>query len=75
MVKYSKNRMDPITLGESRIRRPSEMPVQKRENPVGRIKIKTEEIVQYLGESLGWIECLDSEWKYGWIPSPKLMKI
>jgi hypothetical protein len=37
--------------------------------------IKTEEIVQYLGESLGWIECLDRKWKYGWIPSPKLVKI
>jgi hypothetical protein len=33
------------------------------------------EIVQYLGESLGWIECLDSKWKYGWIPSAKLSKI
>jgi hypothetical protein len=33
------------------------------------------ETVQYLGESLGWIECLNKEWKYGWIPSPKLEKI
>ena len=33
------------------------------------------EIVQYLGESLGWIECLNKEWKYGWIPSDKLEKI
>ena len=33
------------------------------------------EIVQYLGESLGWIECLNKEWKYGWIPSNKLEKI
>ena len=33
------------------------------------------EIVQYLGESLGWIECLNKEWKYGWIPSTKLEKI
>ena len=32
------------------------------------------EIVQYLGESLGWIECLNKEWKYGWIPSDKLDK-
>ena len=30
------------------------------------------EIVQYLGESLGWIECLNSEWKYGWIPFSKV---
>ena len=36
---------------------------------------KPEEIVQYLGESLGWIECLNSEWKYGWIPTPKLKKM
>ncbi len=33
------------------------------------------EIVQYLGESLCWTECLDNEWKYGWIPSHKLEKI
>ena len=30
------------------------------------------EIVQYLGESLDWIECLNKEWNYGWIPSEKL---
>jgi len=34
-----------------------------------------DEIIQYLGESLGWIECLNSEWKYGWIPSNKLEKM
>ena len=33
------------------------------------------EIVQYLGESLEWIECLNGEWNYGWIPSSKLCKI
>lgn len=37
--------------------------------------IEPGEIVQYLGESLGWIECLNKEWKYGWIPSNKLEKI
>ena len=36
---------------------------------------KPGEIVQYIGESLGWIECLNNEWKYGWIPTPKLEKI
>lgn len=36
---------------------------------------KPGEIVQYLGESLGWIECLNEKWEYGWIPSPKLEKI
>ena len=30
------------------------------------------ETVQYLGESLGWVECLDSRWRYGWIPADKL---
>ena len=30
------------------------------------------EEIQYLGEALGWIECLDKEWKYGWVPSNKL---
>lgn len=33
------------------------------------------ETVQYLGESLGWVECLNHEWKYGWIPAEKLEKI
>ena len=36
---------------------------------------KPGEIVQYIGESLEWIECLNSEWKYGWIPMSKLEKI
>ena len=30
------------------------------------------DVVQFLGESLGWAECLDKEWKYGWIPLAKL---
>jgi hypothetical protein len=33
------------------------------------------EIMQYLGEALGWVECLNKEWKYGWIPAEKLEKI
>jgi len=37
--------------------------------------VEVGEIVQYLGESLDWIECLNKEWKYGWIPTPKLEKI
>ncbi len=28
--------------------------------------------VQFLGETLGWAECLDSQWRYGWIPTSKL---
>lgn len=35
---------------------------------------KPGEIVQYIGESLGWIECL-KDWEYGWIPTPNLEKI
>jgi hypothetical protein len=34
-----------------------------------------EEKVQYLGEALGWVECLNKEWRYGWIPAEKLEKI
>jgi len=30
------------------------------------------ESVQHLGESLGWAECLNKEWRYGWIPRDKL---
>ena len=33
------------------------------------------ETVQSLGESLGWVECLNREWKYGWIPRDKLERI
>jgi len=33
------------------------------------------DVVQYLGESLGWVECLDRKWKYGWIPKDKLVRI
>ena len=32
------------------------------------------ETVQFLGESLGWVECLNREWKYGWIPRDKLAR-
>ncbi len=37
--------------------------------------VESGETVQYLGESLGWIECLNREWKYGWIPANKMRKI
>jgi hypothetical protein len=33
------------------------------------------ELVQFLGETLGWVECLNKEWKYGWLPESKLEKI
>jgi len=36
---------------------------------------KEGEVIQYLGESLGWVECLNSGWKYGWIPKDKLVRI
>jgi hypothetical protein len=31
--------------------------------------------VQYLGETLGWMECLNSKWEYGWIPIHKVERI
>ncbi len=33
------------------------------------------ESVQFLGESNGWMECLNSSWVYGWIPSAKLTPV
>ena len=30
------------------------------------------DVVQFLGETLGWAECLDGEWRYGWVPLSKL---
>ena len=36
---------------------------------------KTGETVQYLDEVLGWIECLNSKWEYGWLPRKKLEKL
>jgi len=33
------------------------------------------ELIQYLGETLGWVECLDSEWRYGWIPRSKVARV
>jgi len=33
------------------------------------------EKVQYLGKALGWAECLNNEWRYGWLPLNKLEKI
>ena len=36
---------------------------------------KEGEVIQYLGEASGWVECLDGEWKYGWIPKDKLVRI
>jgi hypothetical protein len=35
---------------------------------------KVDESVQVIGESLGWAECLNGEWRYGWIPLNKLEK-
>jgi len=36
---------------------------------------KAGETVQVLGETLGWAECLNGEWRYGWIPLTKLKKL
>jgi len=34
---------------------------------------KVGDVVQYLGEALGWAECLDGGWRYGWVPMEKLI--
>jgi hypothetical protein len=34
--------------------------------------VKVGEAVQIIGKSLGWAECLNREWRYGWIPLNKL---
>ena len=39
------------------------------------LDVQPGEEVQYLGEALGWAECLNSEWKYGWVPLTKLETI
>lgn len=36
--------------------------------------VKPGELVQYLGEALGWTECLNEKWEYGWVPTSKLEK-
>ena len=30
------------------------------------------DVIQLLGEVLGWAECLNVKWCYGWVPSNKL---
>ncbi len=45
-------------------------PYNSQEQPA-----KPGEVVQYLGEFFGWVECLNSEWKYGWIPTNNLEKM
>ncbi len=39
------------------------------------LNAKVGDIVQYIGEALGWVECLDNMWRYGWIPKDKLVSI
>ena len=39
------------------------------------LNAKVGDVVQFLGEALGWVECLNHEWRYGWIPKDKLTKI
>jgi hypothetical protein len=36
------------------------------------LSVEVSDVVQYLGEALGWAECLDSAWRYGWVPMDKL---
>lgn len=37
--------------------------------------VKPGEIIQYLDETLSWVECLNKEWRYGWVPRDKVEKI
>ncbi len=39
------------------------------------IDAKPGDIVQFLGETLGWVECLDKGWGYGWIERDKLVQV
>ena len=39
------------------------------------LDVREGEVVQFLGETLGWMECLNYEWRYGWIPKDKLILI
>ena len=39
------------------------------------LSVSVGETVQILGKTLGWAECLDGEWRYGWIPLNKLEKL
>jgi hypothetical protein len=39
------------------------------------IDAKPGDIVQFLGETLGWVECLDKQWRYGWIERNKLTQV
>ncbi len=39
------------------------------------LNVEVGDIVQFLGEALGWAECLDGEWRYGWVPSDKLAPV
>ena len=36
------------------------------------LTVEVGDVVQLLGETLGWAECLDGKWRYGWVPSDKL---
>jgi len=36
------------------------------------LNVRVGDVVQYLGEVLGWAECLDIGWRYGWVPMDKL---
>jgi hypothetical protein len=37
------------------------------------LNVAAGDMVQYLGEALGWAECLDGAWRYGWVPMDKLV--
>jgi len=39
------------------------------------LNVKVGDLIQFLGEALGWAECLDGEWRYGWVPYDKLSPV
>jgi len=39
------------------------------------LEAKVGDVVQVLGETLGWAEVLGPDWRYGWIPRDKLAPV
>ncbi|MCX6655212.1 MAG: hypothetical protein NTY03_08835 [Candidatus Bathyarchaeota archaeon] len=39
------------------------------------LDVRVGDVVQYPGKTLGWVECLDSGWRYGWVPMQKLIPV
>jgi hypothetical protein len=39
------------------------------------LNVAVGDMIQFLGEALGWVECLDVAWRYGWVPADKLIPV